>query len=81
MIVEEVVRHTGGKVKFSDRGGADARNYRVCFEKIAHTLGFEAMHPVREYVPQLVLAVRGGLFLREREISDYYGNYRVYRLN
>lgn len=75
-IVEEILRHIDADVSFVD-GGGDARNYRVSFSKIQDQLSFCCQYSVRSYIPELIGAVRDGLFAHVEELRDYYGNYRV----
>jgi len=76
MLVDEILKHIDGKVSFVE-DSTDPRNYRVSFEKIQNELGFEPSHSVRTYIPQLILAVQSGLFMRQPDIPDYYGNYEI----
>ncbi|MEQ8747664.1 NAD(P)-dependent oxidoreductase [Pyruvatibacter sp.] len=76
MLVEEFARHVDAPVRFVEKG-FDARNYRVSFSKIRTQLGFEAQHSVAAFVPQLIAAVRDGLYGRVENIEGYYGNYTV----
>lgn len=75
-IVNEVLRHVAGDVRFVD-GGGDRRNYRVSFAKIRDTLGFRARYGLPAVVPQLVHAVRCGLYGEDAGAPDRYGNYAV----
>jgi len=76
MLVEAFARHVDAPVRFVEKGFY-ARNYRVSFAKIRTTLGFEARHSVADYVPQLVNAVRDGLFAHVHTSHNQYGNYHV----
>lgn len=76
MIVDEIHRHIDAPVTFVEKG-FDARNYRVSFAKIRTQLGFEAQHSVAAFVPELIHAVRDGLYGRVEQVQDYYGNYKV----
>ncbi len=76
MLVEEFARHVDTPVKFVEKG-FDARNYRVSFSKISKQLGFEAQHSVADFVPQLISAVRDGLYGNADDLVNYYGNYKV----
>jgi nucleoside-diphosphate-sugar epimerase len=75
-IVEEVLRHVAGDVRFVD-GGGDRRNYRVSFAKIRDTLGFRARFGLPAVVPQMVRAIRCGLYRDDAGAPDRYGNYAV----
>ena len=79
MIIEEVLKHVpeaADRVSFQE-GGVDPRNYKVDFSKIRDVLGFVPNHSVRRYVPELVGAMRSGLFSRVDELRNYYGNYEI----
>lgn len=76
MIIDEILTHIDGKVSYVEKG-SDPRNYRVSFAKIKNVLGFEPRHSVKAFVPELIEAVRSGLYLRSEEIPGYYGNYDV----
>lgn len=75
-IVTEVLRHVAGDVSFVD-GGGDRRNYRVSFAKIRDTLGFRARYGLPAVVPQMVRAIRCGLYREDQGAPDRYGNYAV----
>jgi nucleoside-diphosphate-sugar epimerase len=75
-IVEEILRHVDADIAFVD-GGGDTRNYCVSFSKIRDRLSFRCRHSVRAFIPELIDAVRDGLFPHVEAMRDYYGNYRV----
>jgi nucleoside-diphosphate-sugar epimerase len=77
-IVREILRHIDADVSFVD-GGGDARNYRVSFRKIQDRLSFRCQYGVRTFIPELIGAVRDGLFAHVETLRDYYGNYQVRR--
>jgi nucleoside-diphosphate-sugar epimerase len=77
-IVEEILRYIDANVSFVD-GGSDVRNYRVSFGKIQDRLSFHCQYSVQSFVPELIEAVRDGLFAHVVTLRDYYGNYRVGR--
>lgn len=77
-IVEEILRHVDADVSFVD-GGSDIRNYRVSFGKIQDQLSFRCQYSVQSFVPELIEAVRDGLFAHVETLRGYYGNYRVGR--
>lgn len=77
-IVEEILRHIDADVSFVE-GGSDVRNYRVSFSKIQDRLSFRCQHSVQRFVPELIEAVRDGLFAHVETLRDCYGNYRVRR--
>jgi nucleoside-diphosphate-sugar epimerase len=75
-IVDEVLRHVAGDVSFVD-GGGDRRNYRVSFAKIRDKLGFGCRYGLPTVVPQMIQAVRCGLYREDLGAPDRYGNYAV----
>jgi nucleoside-diphosphate-sugar epimerase len=78
MVVDAVQEHLGGAgvVKFIE-GGADARNYRVSFDKITERLGFEAEHRVPQSVGRLIAAIEAGAFSDVEARPTFYGNHMV----
>ncbi len=58
-------------------GGADARNYRVSFDKIRDRLGFEPKHTVPGSIDRLVDAITAGMFSDVEERSLAYRNYEL----
>ncbi len=75
-IVEEVLRHVDGDVRYVGAGG-DRRNYRVSFSKIRERLGFRCRFDVPTVIPQMIQAVRGGLYRGDDDGQPRYGNYVV----
>jgi nucleoside-diphosphate-sugar epimerase len=65
-----------GEVKWAE-GGADARNYRVAFDKIHGELGFEPRHTVPGSIDRLVDAIASGMFADVEERSLAYRNYEL----
>lgn len=65
-----------GKVIWAE-GGADARNYRVSFDKIHERLGFEPKHTVPGSIESLVDAISSGMFADVEERSLAYRNYEL----
>lgn len=65
-----------GEVVFTE-GGADARNYRVSFEKISERLGFSPRHTVPGSVERLVEAIRSGVFDSVEADPLLYLNYEL----
>jgi nucleoside-diphosphate-sugar epimerase len=75
-IVEEVLRHVPGEVRYVE-GGGDRRNYRVSFSKIQDTLGFHCRFGLSAVVPQIIQAIRCGLYRGDANGADRYGNYVI----
>lgn len=75
-IVDEVLRHVDGDVRYVGAGG-DRRNYRVSFSKIRERLGFRCRFGVPAVIPQMIQAVRCGLYRPGDGAHQRYGNYEV----
>lgn len=75
-IVDEVLRHVPGEVRYVD-GGGDRRDYRVSFAKIRDRLDFRCRFGLSAVVPQIVRAIRCGLYRSDAGGADRYGNYAV----
>jgi nucleoside-diphosphate-sugar epimerase len=74
-IVDEVLRHVPGEVRYVE-GGGDRRNYRVSFSKIRNTLGFQCRFGL-PVVAQIIRAIRCGLYRNDANGTDRYGNYVI----
>jgi hypothetical protein len=75
MIVEAALAALDGEGEVIwTQGGDDARNYRVSFAKIQHTLGFQPEHTVPGALERLVAAVRDGVFDDVESRPLFYGN-------
>jgi nucleoside-diphosphate-sugar epimerase len=71
MIVEELLRQVPkGKVKFVHKED-DPRDYRVKFEKIKETLGFQITKTVPEGIHDILTSLRSGIF-EDPEDQRYY---------
>lgn len=78
MVVDVVQDALGGAGRVSfEEGGRDPRNYRVSFERIRETLGFEPRHRVPGTVARLVAAIQDGLFADVDSRPSYYTNHSV----
>ena len=75
-IVSEVLRHVDGDIRYVGAGG-DRRNYRVSFSKIRERLGFRCRFGVPTVIPQMIQAVRCGLYRPGDGAHQRYGNYEV----
>ena len=75
-IVEEILGHIDAEVAFVD-GGGDPRNYRVSFAKIRNNLDFQCQHSVSDFIPELISAVRAGLYNQPDELRGFFGNYEI----
>ena len=56
-------------------GGGDARNYRVSFEKIRNTLGFEAKVGVENHLTRLLSALEQGVISLDQDSLKRMGNH------
>lgn len=78
MVVDVVqsVLDGAGRVTFEE-GGRDPRNYRVSFEKIKKTLGYEPDHRVPGTVAALVEAVAAGAYDDFAARPGFYTNHAI----
>jgi nucleoside-diphosphate-sugar epimerase len=76
MIVEEIQKHLPGTQVEYRTGDTDPRNYRVSFEKITSRLGFSCDFTVQRYLPNVVDAVKAGVFPDVRS-NNRFGNYLI----
>ena len=77
MLVDLILkRFPQGEVQYQ-KGGRDARNYRVNFDKIAASLNFKAKYDIPEAIDKLAEAIEGGLYDDVETRHHYYGNYTL----
>jgi len=77
MLVDLILqRFPQGKVQYQ-KGGRDARNYRVNFDKIAVSLNFKAGHDIPAAIDSLADAINNGLYDDVEPRHHYYGNYTL----
>jgi hypothetical protein len=71
MIVEELLRQIpDGKVRFVHKD-EDPRDYRVNFQKIKNTLGFNISRTVPEGIREILTCIRAGI-IENPEDQRYY---------
>ena len=74
MIVEKILNKIpNGIIKYKEHG-SDPRNYRVNFEKVQSTLGFEASKSIDDGIEELIDAFENKIFISN---NDIYGNYTI----
>ena len=74
-IIEEIVNHLpDAKIKYEEHG-TDPRNYRVNFDKVQKTLGFEPEYTVSEGIKELLMAFKNHTFDHVGEQKNLFGNY------
>ena len=77
MIVDYIIAiYPNGKIRYQDHGN-DPRNYRVSFEKVKSTIGFEPKYTIRDGVEELVDAINNHVFDNVDENRNFYGNYAI----
>lgn len=64
------------KVRYQEHG-SDPRNYRVNFQKVRETLGFEPEYTVDYGVKELLSAIREHIFDRADLMRNFHGNYEI----
>ncbi|MFY7669018.1 MAG: NAD-dependent epimerase/dehydratase family protein [Crocinitomicaceae bacterium] len=77
MLIDQILEYIpNGKVRYT-KNSPDPRNYRVSFEKVKETLGFEPNFSVRDGIYELVEAFKDGQFSDVESNSLFYGNYFI----
>lgn len=77
MIVDSILEFLpDAKVKYTDHG-SDPRNYKVSFEKVKETLGFEPEYSVEAGIKELIEAMDFGMFEDANTNKNRYGNYNL----
>lgn len=78
MVVEAIqdALDGAGSVSYKE-GGTDPRNYKVSFEKIRETLGFEPDYTVPHTIASICAAVQAGAYDDLAERDNFYGNRAV----
>ena len=77
MLVDEILtRIPNSNISYSDNG-SDPRNYRVNFEKVKNTLGFEPKYTIKDGINELVDALEIGLYRDSISNKNLYGNYKL----
>lgn len=77
MLIDEILQFIpNGKVSYT-KNSPDPRNYRVSFEKVKKTLGFEPNYSVKDGIYELVKAFGDGQFSDADSNSNRYGNYFI----
>lgn len=64
------------KIKFG-ANGSDPRNYKVSFQKVKTTLGFEPQYSVKQGIEELINAFKIGVFKDSMSNKNKYGNYEI----
>jgi nucleoside-diphosphate-sugar epimerase len=77
MLIDQILEYIpNGKVSYTKKS-PDPRNYRVSFEKVKNTLGFEPNFAVKDGIQELVKAFDEGRFSDVESNSLLYGNYFI----
>ena len=78
MIVDYILdKISDGKVRYQEHG-SDPRNYRVSFEKVKETLGFEPEYTIQDGIGELIDAIKNHVFDRVDENPNFFGNYEIH---
>lgn len=77
MIVNSILkRYPNGKVKYVEKGG-QARNYKVNFEKVNKTFGFEPKFSIEDGIDELIRLINNNVFDIVEQNLDFFGNYKI----
>jgi nucleoside-diphosphate-sugar epimerase len=63
-------------IKFG-ANGSDPRNYKVSFQKVKNTLGFEPQYSVKQGIEELINAFKIGVYGDSMTNKNKYGNYEI----
>jgi len=78
MIVDYILEKIpDGKVRHQ-KHDSDPRNYRVSFEKVKETLGFEPKYTIQDGIGELIDAFKNHVFDRIDENPNFFGNYEIH---
>lgn len=77
MIVDTIASYIPeAKIKYVTNG-SDPRNYKVSFNKVKDTLGFEPNYTVKDGIEELINAFKAGVYSDSLANRNRYGNYEV----
>ncbi len=77
MIVDSILKKIpDAKVRYQEHG-SDPRNYRVNFNKVKSTFGFEPRYSVQDGIDELLAAINNHVFDHVEENKNFYGNYEI----
>ena len=77
MIVDAILkRFPNGKVKYVEKG-TQARNYKVNFEKVNKTFGFEPKFSFEDGIDTLIQLINNNVFDIVEQNLDFFGNYKI----
>jgi nucleoside-diphosphate-sugar epimerase len=77
MIVDAIVSNIPeAKILYSNNG-SDPRNYKVNFNKVKTTLGFEPQYTVQDGIAELIDGLKNGLYSDAVKNKEKYGNYTL----
>ena len=65
-----------GKAKYQDHGH-DHRNYRVSFDKVKKTLGFEPKYTIKDGISELIGAINNHIFDNVKANQNFHGNHEI----
>ena len=78
MIVDYIIqRIPNGKVKYQNNG-SDPRNYKVNFEKVRSTFGFEPKFNINFGIEELLNCIDNHIFDKVDENKVFHGNYEIF---
>lgn len=77
MIVDTIAAYIPGAVIKYGANGSDPRNYKVSFNKVKETLGFEPKYTVKDGIEELISAFNIGVYNDSLVNKNRYGNYEI----
>tara|TARA_Y100001934_G_C12373793_1_gene787955 strand:+ start:455 stop:1453 length:999 start_codon:yes stop_codon:yes gene_type:complete len=77
MIVDAILNKVPtGKVEYQDHG-SDPRNYRVSFDKVKKTFGFQPEFTIKDGISELIDAIDRHIFDNVEANRNFHGNYEI----
>ena len=77
MILDSILqRFLNGKVKYVEKGN-QAKNYKVNFEKVNKTFGFEPKSSTEDGIDELTQLINNDVFDIVEKNLDFFGNYKT----
>ena len=77
MILDAILKHfPNGKVKYVEKEN-QARNYKVNFEKVNKTFGFEPKFSIENGIDTLIQLINNNVFDIVEQNLDFFENYKI----
>ena len=78
-LVNNIIDNFPDAVVSYKENGVDPRNYRVSFEKVKSTLGFEPEYDIEYGIREIINGLKAGIFVDVDDNKNFYGNYKLFK--